>query len=59
MPGRVKGSKNRKTLERERAKKLASVRAELAKKAPPIDYAASYDSLVCSKRSCAVSTSAV
>jgi hypothetical protein len=34
MPGRVKGSKNRKTLERERAKKLASVRAELAKNAP-------------------------
>jgi hypothetical protein len=45
MPGRVKGSKNRKTLERERAKKLASVRAELAKNAPPIDYAAAYDSL--------------
>jgi hypothetical protein len=45
MTGRVKGSKNRKTLERERAKKLASVRAELAKNAPPIDYAASYDSL--------------
>jgi hypothetical protein len=45
MPGRIKGSKNRKTLERERAKKLASVRAELAKNAPPIDYAASYDSL--------------
>jgi hypothetical protein len=45
MPGRIKGSKNRKTLERERAKKLASVRAELAKNAPPIDYAAAYDSL--------------
>jgi hypothetical protein len=34
-----------KCLERERAKKLGSVRAELAKNAPPIDYAASYDSL--------------
>jgi hypothetical protein len=30
---------------RERAEKLASVRAELAKNAPPIDYAAAYDSL--------------
>jgi hypothetical protein len=45
MPGRIKGSKNRKTLERERAKKLASVRAELAKNAPPIDFSASFDSL--------------
>jgi hypothetical protein len=32
-------------MDRERAKKLASVRAELAKNAPPIDYAAFYDSL--------------
>jgi hypothetical protein len=45
MTGRIKGSKTRKTLEWERAKKLASVRAELAKNAPPIDYAAAYDSL--------------
>ena len=43
--GRVKGSKNRKTVERETVKKIAAARAELAKNAPPIDYAASYDSL--------------
>jgi hypothetical protein len=33
------------TLERERLKKIAAVRAELAKNAPPIDFAASFDSL--------------
>jgi hypothetical protein len=43
--GRVRGSKNRKTLERERLKKIAVARAELAKNAPPIDFAASFDSL--------------
>jgi hypothetical protein len=43
--GRVRGSKNRKTLEREKVKKLTAARAELAKNAPPIDFAASFDSL--------------
>ena len=43
--GRVRGSKNRKTLEREKVKKLSAARAELAKNAPPIDFAASFDSL--------------
>jgi hypothetical protein len=38
---RPKGAKGRKTLEREKAKKIAAARAELAK----IDYAAAYDSL--------------
>ena len=33
------------TLERERLKKIAAARAELAKNAPPIDFAASFDSL--------------
>ena len=37
--------KSRKTLERERLKKVAAARAELAKNAPPIDFAASFDSL--------------
>jgi hypothetical protein len=46
MPaGRPKGAKSRKTLERERVKKIAAARAELAKNAPPIDFAASFDSL--------------
>jgi hypothetical protein len=46
MPaGRPKGAKSRKTLERERLKKIAAARAELAKNAPPIDFAASFDSL--------------
>jgi hypothetical protein len=40
-----KGSKNRKTLEREKVKKITAARAELAKNAPPIDFAASFDSL--------------
>jgi hypothetical protein len=44
MP-RAKGSKNRRTLEREKAERIAAARAELAKNAPAIDYAASYDSL--------------
>jgi hypothetical protein len=44
MP-RARGSKNRKTLEREKAKKVAAARAELVKDAPPIDFAASFDSL--------------
>ena len=42
MPGRINGSKNRKTLSQETRLRP---RAELAKNAPPIDYAASYDSL--------------
>jgi hypothetical protein len=46
MPaGRPQGAKSRKTLERERLKKIAAARAELAKNAPPIDFAASFDSL--------------
>ena len=46
MPrGRPKGAKNRKTSARERAEKIAIARAELAKHAPPIDFAATYDSL--------------
>jgi hypothetical protein len=46
MPaGRPKGARSRKTLERERLKKIAAARAELAKNAPPIDFAASFDSL--------------
>jgi hypothetical protein len=44
MP-RARGSKNRKTLDREKADRIAAARAELAKNAPAIDYAASYDSL--------------
>ena len=46
MPaGRPKGAKSRKTLEREKAKKVAAARAELAKSASPIGFAASFDSL--------------
>ena len=45
MPGRVKGSRNKRTLEREKSERIAAARAELAKNAPAIDYAASYDSL--------------
>ena len=46
MPsGRIKGSKNRKTRAREKAERLAAARNELAKSAPPIDYAAALDSL--------------
>jgi hypothetical protein len=44
MP-RARGSKNRRTLEREKAERIAAARAELAKNAPAIDYAAAYDSL--------------
>ena len=44
-PGRPKGAKNHKTLEREKAKKIATARAELATNAEPIDLAASLDSL--------------
>ena len=44
MP-RARGSKNRETLEREKAERIAAARAEFAKNAPAIDYAASYDSL--------------
>jgi hypothetical protein len=40
--GRVKGSKNRRTLQRERAKNMA---AALSETLPPIDFAASFDSL--------------
>ena len=43
--GRVRGSKNRKTLEREKVKRITAARAELANNAPPIDFAASFDSL--------------
>jgi hypothetical protein len=43
--GRLKGSKNRKTLEREKAERIAAARDELAKNAPPIDFTASFDSL--------------
>jgi hypothetical protein len=46
MPrGRPEGAKNHKTLEREKAKRVAAARAELAKNSPPIDYIASFDSL--------------
>ena len=43
--GRKTGSKNRKTVERERAKKIAALRAEIWKNAPPIDFKAPRDSL--------------
>jgi len=43
--GRVRGSKNRKTLEREKVKRITAARVELANNAPPIDFAASFDSL--------------
>jgi hypothetical protein len=45
MRRRRKGSRNKRTLEREKAERIAAARAELAKNAPAIDYAASYDSL--------------
>ena len=43
--GRKTGSKNRKTAEREKAKKIAALRAEIWKNAPPIDFKAPLDSL--------------
>ena len=43
--GRKTGSKNRKTIEREKAKKIAALRAEISKNAPPIDFKAPLDSL--------------
>ena len=43
--GRKTGSKNRKTVERERAKKIAALGAEVWKNAPPIDFKAPLDSL--------------
>jgi hypothetical protein len=43
--GRKTGSKNRKTVEREKAKKIAALRAEISKNAPPIDFNAQLDSL--------------
>jgi hypothetical protein len=45
MPGRIKGSRNKQTLEREKSERIAAARAELAQKAPAIDFAASFDSL--------------
>jgi hypothetical protein len=44
MP-RAKGSKNRRTLERETAKKIAAARAELVKNGPPLDFSMPLDSL--------------
>ena len=44
MP-RAKGSKNRRTLERETANRIASARAELVKNAPPLDFSMPLDSL--------------
>ena len=43
--GRKTGSKNRKTVEREKAKKIAALRADIWKNAPPIDFKAPLDSL--------------
>ena len=43
--GRKIGSKNRQTVEREKAKKIADLRAEIWKNAPPIDFKAPLDSL--------------
>ena len=43
--GRIRGSKNRKTLERERAKNVVTTLSEYAKNAPPIDFKARFDSL--------------
>ena len=43
--GRKTGSKNLKTAEREKAKKIAALRAEISKNAPPIDFKAPLDSL--------------
>jgi hypothetical protein len=44
MP-RAKGSKNRRTLQREVANKIAAARAELVKNAPPLDFSMPLDSL--------------
>jgi hypothetical protein len=44
MP-RARGSKNRRTLERETAKKVAAARAELLKNVPPLDFSMPLDSL--------------
>jgi hypothetical protein len=44
MP-RARGSKNRQTVERETAKKIAAARAELVKNAPPLDSSMPLDSL--------------
>jgi hypothetical protein len=44
MP-RAKGSKNRRTLLREVANKIAAARAELVKNAPPLDFSMPLDSL--------------
>jgi hypothetical protein len=43
--GRKTGSKNRRTVEREKANKIAALRAEIWKNAPPIDFKAPLDSL--------------
>jgi hypothetical protein len=43
--GRKTGSENRKTVEREKAKKIAALCAEIWKNAPPIDFKAQLDSL--------------
>ena len=43
MP-RAKGSKNRRTLERETAKKVAAAHAEMVKSAPPLDFSIPLDS---------------
>jgi hypothetical protein len=44
MP-RARGSKNRQTVERETAKKIAAARAELVTNAPPLDFSMLLDSL--------------
>jgi hypothetical protein len=44
MP-RAKGSKNRRTLQREVANQIAAARAELVKNAPPLDFSMPLDSL--------------
>jgi hypothetical protein len=44
MP-RARGSKNRQTVERETAKKIAAARAELVKNAPPLDFSMPLDGL--------------
>jgi hypothetical protein len=38
-------SKNRKTVEREKAKRIAALRVEISKNVPPIDFKAQLDSL--------------
>ena len=43
MP-RAKGSKNRRTLERETAKRVAAAHAEMVKSAPPLDFSIPLDS---------------